>query len=80
MNLQRLSPDLVSRVRHSIEGRGYCIFGAEEMERLFSFVEGGHSARIRVLCDFADACGVELETTAHLTSARFVKLKSESPP
>jgi len=68
----RLSPDLVSRVRHSIERRGYCFFGMEEMERLFSIVQRSHSARMRVLHEFAEACGVEMETTPHLTSARFV--------
>jgi len=78
MNPQRLSPDLVSRVRHSVERRGYCIFGTDEMERLFFLAQGTHSARMRVLHEFAEACGVEMETTPHLKSARFVKPKSES--
>jgi len=72
MKPQRLFADLISRVRQSIQTHGYCIFGPEEMERLFSQVRANHSAKIKVLCDFADACGVELETTAHLTSARFL--------
>jgi hypothetical protein len=69
----RLSPDLVSRVRHSIERNGYCFFDREELARVFACVPGNHSAQLRVLHEFAEACGVEMETTPHLTSARFVR-------
>jgi hypothetical protein len=74
---QRHSLDLISRVRHGIERCGYCFFGPEELERLFSQVQRRRSARIKVLDDFAKACGVEMETTTHLKSALFVKPKGQ---
>lgn len=69
---QKFPPDLLYRVRESIEERGFCVFGNEEMGRLFSDVKGGHVAKRRVLDDFAALTGAKMETTPNLNSARFV--------
>jgi len=70
---KRFSPDLLHRVRDSIERCGYCIFGVEEMKRLLSEAKGSLAAKEQALRDFARACGVEVETTPHLKSATFHK-------
>jgi hypothetical protein len=73
VSFRKFSPDLISRVCRSLEQRGYCIFGIEEMRRLLSSITGNDVIKIRVLREFAEACGAEVETTPRLTSARFVK-------
>jgi len=60
-------------VRNSLERHGYCILGAEEMQRLLSCVTGSRHTKARVVQQFAEACGAVVETTPRLTSARFVK-------
>ncbi len=69
----RLSPDLLSRVRHSIARQGYCIFGVDEMQRLLASITGNRATKTRVVQEFAAACGAQVETTTRLTSARFVR-------
>lgn len=72
---QRFPPDLLDRARTAVERNGYCIFDASELERVLSHVAASHPARQRALQDFAEACGAEVETTRHFTSARFVKVQ-----
>ena len=71
---RRFPPDLLYRVQTFVEREGYCIFSAAEMERLLAPAGATHAARIEYLEEFAQACRAEVETTAHFTSARFVKL------
>jgi len=47
------------------------------MGRLLAHAGPNHAAKARVLNDFAAACGAEVETTPHFTSARFVKSQKE---
>jgi hypothetical protein len=77
MHLYRFSPDLLHRVRDSIERGGICIFGVDEMERLLSEVKGSLASKAKALQEFARLCGVEVETTPHLKSAVFVKSLGE---
>lgn len=79
MAFRKLSPDLFSRVRHSIERQGYCIFGVEEMQRLLSSITGNRATKTRIVQDFAAACGAQVETTPRLTSARFVRAREDRP-
>lgn len=73
VGFRRLSPDLLSRVRHSIKRQGYCIFGVDEMQRLLASITGSRTTRKRIVQEFAAACGAQVETTPRLTSARFVR-------
>jgi hypothetical protein len=75
---QRFPPDLLDRARTAIERHGYCIFDAAELERVLSHIPASHPARQHALEEFADACGATVETTRHFTSARFVKIESNS--
>jgi hypothetical protein len=70
---QQFPPDLLDRARTAIARDGFCIFAADEMERLFSRVSASYVARERALQEFADACGSTVETNRHFTSARFVR-------
>lgn len=72
MENQKFPPDLLYRVRESIEESGFSIFGLEDMERLLSAVRGGRSAKRQALEEFATLCGAKMETTPNLNSARFV--------
>jgi len=72
------SPDLLHRVRDSIERGGICIFGVDEMARLLSQVKGSLASKARALQEFARLCGVEVETTPHLKSAVFLKPSRET--
>jgi hypothetical protein len=75
---RRFPPDLLYRVQTFVEREGYCIVGASEMERLLAHVGASHMARSEYLQEFAQACGAEVETTPHFTSARFVKCAPEA--
>lgn len=66
------SPDLAFRVRNSLERLGYCIFGTNELNRLFSHPNESRGRRL-VLEEFAALCGAKVETTPHFKSARFTK-------
>lgn len=68
----KFSPDLAFRVSDSLDRMGYCIFGANELERLFSQVKEERE-KFHFLEEFAAFCGAEVETTPHLKSARFIK-------
>lgn len=76
MAFRKLSPELFSRVRRSLDRQGYCIFGIEEMQRLLSSITGNRATKTRIVQEFAAACGAQVETTPRLTSARFVKVHS----
>jgi Zn-finger nucleic acid-binding protein len=69
---------LLYRVRESIAESGFCIFGAEDMERLFSTVKGGSAAKRQALEEFATLSGARMETTPNLNSARFDNSLSQS--
>ncbi|MEZ0256948.1 MAG: hypothetical protein ACAI37_16810 [Chthoniobacter sp.] len=68
----KFSPDLTFRVSDSLERLGYCIFGVQELERLLA-QDKDAKARRRLLEEFAALCGATVETTPHLTSARFTR-------
>jgi hypothetical protein len=70
---QRFPPDLLDRARTAIARNGFCIFDARELERLLANTSGSYAVRERSLLEFAEACGAQVETTRHFTSARFVK-------
>ena len=72
MVAMKFSPDLAFRVADSLSRQGYCIFGAHEMERLFTGTTDGKSRR-QLLEEFAAFCGASVETTPHFKSARFTK-------
>jgi hypothetical protein len=67
------SPDLLHRLRTTIERDGYCIFGVKEMERLLSGAKNSPAAKAQALHEFAAHCGVEVKSTPHLRSAYFRK-------
>ncbi len=69
---QKFPPDLLYLVRESIEDQGFCVFGEDEMRRLFSRVKGNRNARRELLEQFALLTGAHMETTPNLNSARFV--------
>ena len=73
------SPDLVARVRVALQRFGFCFLSADELNRLLDFLPNCRSTRQRALQEFAAYCGAEVETTPHLTSARFVPLHSTHP-
>jgi len=62
---------LLYRVLESVEEQGFCVLGAEEMERLFSKFQGGFAARREALEEFAILSGLTMETTPNLNAARF---------
>lgn len=69
---QKFPPELLYRVRDGIEKSGFCVFDVEDMERLFAEVSPGYAARRQALVEFAALCGVRMQTTPDLNSARFV--------
>ena len=66
--------DLVARVRNSLDRVGYCFLNGDEIRRLLANASVNRSARHHALEEFAEMCGAEVETTAHLKSARFTPL------
>ncbi|MEP6668701.1 MAG: hypothetical protein ABJF10_06085 [Chthoniobacter sp.] len=68
----KFSPDLTFRVADSLQRWGYCIFGINELERLFGQTKDA-KGRMRLLEEFADVCRAKVETTPHFKSARFTK-------
>jgi hypothetical protein len=71
----KFSPDLAFRLSSSLERLGYCIFGSNELNRLFSRTKEDRG-RLHLLREFAAVCGAEVETTPHFKSARFTKAAS----
>jgi len=67
----KFSPDLTFRVSDCLERQGYCIFGPQELERLFAHKDD--KGRRHLLEEFAALCGATVETTPHFKSARFVR-------
>jgi hypothetical protein len=68
----KFSPDLIARVRISLNRSGYCFFGVDEINRLLGgSVKWRNSKGHEALQKFAEICGAEVETTPHLKSARF---------
>ena len=72
-NVMKFSPDLAFRVSDSLERFGYCIFGTQELERLFAHHDKDDKGRRHLLEEFASFCGATVETTPHLKSARFTR-------
>jgi hypothetical protein len=70
--VMKFSPDLAFRVSSSLERLGYCIFGVNELDRLFSQAKETRG-RLHVLEEFASLCGAKVETTPHFKSARFTR-------
>lgn len=70
--VMKFSPDLAFRVSSSLERLGYCIFGVNELDRLFSQTKESRGRR-HLLDEFAALCGARVETTTHFKSARFTK-------
>lgn len=68
----KFSPDLAFRVADSLERLGYCIFGSQELERLFAHHKDD-KVRSCLLEEFAAFCGARVETTPHFKSARFTR-------
>ena len=68
----KFSPDLTFRVSDSLERLGFCIFDAQELERLLA-QDKDAKARRHLLEEFAALCGATVETTPHLKSARFIR-------
>ena len=68
----KFSPDLTFRVADSLQRLGYCIFGINELERLFGQTKDS-KGKTRLLEEFAAQCRAKVETTPHFKSARFIK-------
>lgn len=68
----KFPPDLVARVRNTLDRIGYCFLNQEEIQRLLAHAPANRPAQHHALEEFAEICGAEVETTVHLTSARFV--------
>jgi hypothetical protein len=68
-------PDLIVRVRASLDRAGYCFLNCDEIRRLLAGVPARGNARHQVLRIFAEICGAQVETTDHLKSARFIPAK-----
>ena len=73
MVAMKFSPDLAFRVSDSLARQGYCIFGTNELERLFTETTAAGGNRLHILEEFAAFCGARVETTPHIKSARFTK-------
>ena len=71
MDAMKFPPDMVARVRSTMDRIGYCFLNSEEIQRLLSHAPAGRRARHQALEEFAEICGAEVETTVHLKSARF---------
>ena len=75
----KFSPDLTFRVADSLQRLGYCIFGINELERLFGQTKDSKS-KMRLLEEFATLCHARVETTPHFKSARFTKATATDEP
>jgi len=75
---QKFPPDLLYRVRESIDECGFCVFGMDDIARLLSEVRGGRAARRQALEEFAALSGTRMETTPNLNSARFMNPPTQS--
>ncbi|MDR3401740.1 MAG: hypothetical protein P4L99_04500 [Chthoniobacter sp.] len=71
----KFPPDLIVRVRSSLDHAGYCFLNCDEIQRLLAGVLTSRQARHQALQMFAEICGAEVETTDHLKSARFIPAK-----
>ena len=68
----KFPPDLIARVRASLQRTGFCFLSCDEIQRLLTAVPESRPARHQALLEFAEICGAEVETTTHFKSARFV--------
>lgn len=71
------SPDLEFRVLNALDRYGYCMFSRDEMERLWATSKGHSRSRLKLLEEFAELCGAEVEAGSSLQCARFVPRKKE---
>jgi len=76
----KFSPDLAFRVADSLDRFGYCIFGTQELERLFAHHDKDSKGRRHLLEEFASFCGATVETTPHFKSARFTRVVQVGDP
>ena len=70
----KFPPDLVARVRNTLDRIGYCFLNSDEIRRLLAHAPANRTTRHRAMEEFAEICGAEVETTAHLKSARLTPL------
>jgi hypothetical protein len=68
----KFPPDLVARVRYAVARSGFCILSRDEINRVLAVAPANLRARHEAMERFAQICGANMETTEHLTSARFV--------
>lgn len=68
---QKFPPEMLYRVRQTVEDRGFCVFGADDIDRLLSGIRGGQTAKRLALQEFAVLSGLRIETTPNLNAARF---------
>jgi hypothetical protein len=74
------SPDLVARVRGSVEKSGYFMFGRDEMNLLCITSNYWAANRRELLEKFAAFCGVEVESGNRFKCARFHRREPMNPP
>src|SRR6187399_2939083 len=67
----RFPSDLLYRVLEDVEERGFCVLGAEEIDRLLPKGHGNPLAKREALQEFATLSGLKMETTPNLNAARF---------
>lgn len=60
------------RVSQSVRQRGFCILSGDDLSRLLAGCGEATDARLLALQEFAESCGARVETTPHLTMARFI--------
>ncbi len=61
--------NLTFHVVKSLEERGYCILGVDDLEQLFAHART-EAEKLRVLQEFAGATGAQVEVAPQLRSAK----------
>jgi len=74
------SLDLAFRVKYAIERRGYCMFGRDEMDKVWAASGCSATSRLNILKKFAEFCGVEVESGNRFQCARFVPRSPMNAP
>jgi hypothetical protein len=72
MNCVHFPPELSHRVETSVKEKRSCVFSGDVLHRLLADAGTATEVRLRALHEFADSCGARVETTPHLTIARFI--------
>ncbi len=76
----KFPPDLVARVRYAVARSGFCILSRDEIDRILAAAPANLRMRHEAMEKFARICGADMETTEHLTSARFVPSAAGAAP